>query len=233
MRATVSRPPVVELVQVGKSYPASGDVLHGINIRFAAGEMVAIVGPSGSGKSTLLQIMGTLERPSRGAVCLDGHDLAGLSEQRLSALRANRIGFVFQSFFLFEDLTALANVETALLYCGTPRSERRRMALDALDKVGLTERDQHRPSQLSGGEQQRVAIARALVKHPALILADEPTGNLDSRHGDEVIALLLAANETGATLAVVTHDRDLASRFDRRVELRDGALIADARCGTA
>jgi putative ABC transport system ATP-binding protein len=188
---------------------------------------VAIVGPSGSGKTTLLHVMGTLEPPSGGMVRIDGIEVAGLGDRRLAALRARSIGFVFQQFFLAEHSTALENVADGLLYAGAGVAERRARAADALAAVGLTRRARFRPTQMSGGERQRVAIARALVGRPAIVLADEPTGNLDSAAGAALLELLEAFNADGATIVVITHDRDLAARLPRRVEVLDGQIVAD------
>ncbi|MEY2477665.1 MAG: putative transport system ATP-binding protein [Actinomycetota bacterium] len=217
---------VLELVDVTKTYGET-DVLYDVNLAVAAGEMVGVLGPSGSGKTTLLHVMGTLERPTSGQVLVAGDDVADLPDKRLSAVRAERIGFVFQQFFLLDGMTATENVATGLLYRGVSRAERRAAACDALDRVGLGHRLDHHPNQLSGGERQRVAIARALVGRPAFLLADEPTGNLDSRSGAGVLELLHELHGEGATIVVITHDMGVASELPRRVELIDGRVVAD------
>jgi putative ABC transport system ATP-binding protein len=222
---------VLVLDGVGKQYPGRPPVraLDDVHLRVGQGELVAIVGPSGSGKSTLLHIMGTLDRPSTGTVLVAGQDIAELRDRALSRLRAAAIGFVFQQFHLLEHATAVDNVAQGLLYRGIRAARRRSAAVDALRRVGLGHRLTARPGQLSGGEQQRVAIARAVVGEPAVVLADEPTGNLDTANGAAIIDLLRALNAEGTTVVVITHDHQVAAAAGRRVELRDGRLVHDER----
>jgi putative ABC transport system ATP-binding protein len=224
--------PVLEVESVTKSYAAEPPVqaLRGVDLTVDEGELVGIVGPSGSGKTTLLQLMGTLDRPTSGRVRVTGLDVASLPDDEITHLRATRIGFIFQQFFLAEHSTVLDNVADGLLYAGIPVRQRRQRALEALELVGLGGRPEARPTQLSGGQRQRVAIARALVKRPAIVLADEPTGNLDSANGHAILALIDQLHRAGSTIVVITHDTAIAERMPRKVEILDGEIVGDAGC---
>jgi putative ABC transport system ATP-binding protein len=227
----MSGEPLLELDGVTKVYGDQPPVtaLRGVSFAVRPGELVAIVGPSGSGKSTLLHVMGTLERPSSGLVRIGGVEAARLSDRDVSLLRAREIGFVFQQFFLAEHATARENVADGLLYAGVPAAERRRRADEALDRVGLSDRASFKPTRLSGGERQRIAIARALVGRPAIVLADEPTGNLDSATGTSIMALIRELNDAGATIIMITHDARLADQLPRQIRLLDGQMVSDTR----
>ncbi|MHB8657181.1 MAG: ABC transporter ATP-binding protein [Solirubrobacteraceae bacterium] len=217
------------LGDVVKEYPGAVMALRHISVEIGVHEQVAVVGPSGSGKTTMLSVLGTLERPSSGTVTVAGRDVMQAPDGELAGLRAHKIGFVFQSFHLQDSMTAVDNVANGMLYTGSPLRERREAAREALERVGLGHRLTHRPTQLSGGERQRVAIARALAKRPVIILADEPTGNLDSKAGGEVLALLHGLAAEGAALVLITHDEQIAASFARRIQMRDGEIVGDRR----
>jgi putative ABC transport system ATP-binding protein len=219
----------LSLVNVVKEYPGEVAALRGVTVEIGSGDQVAVIGPSGSGKTTMLTIMGTLERATSGEVLVAGCDVARASDSNLAGLRAHAIGFVFQTFHLHDSMTALDNVANGMLYTGARARPRREAARAALERVGLGHRLAHRPGQLSGGERQRVAIARALAKRPTIILADEPTGNLDSKSGGEVIDVLHELASDGATLVLITHDQGIAASFHRRVRMRDGEIVGDER----
>jgi putative ABC transport system ATP-binding protein len=227
---THTPPPVLDVSDVTKSYPGEPPVqaLRGVSLAIGPGELVGIVGPSGSGKTTLLQLMGTLDRPTSGTVRITGLDVAAMADDEVAYLRATRIGFIFQQFFLAESSAVLDNVADGLLYAGIGLKERRRRALDALELVGLAERREARPTQLSGGQRQRVAIARALVGQPAIVLADEPTGNLDQATGQSILALIEQLHRAGSTIVVITHDHAIAGRMARTIEMVDGHIVPDA-----
>ncbi|WP_116996057.1 ABC transporter ATP-binding protein [Desertimonas flava] len=223
--------PVLELSAVTKHYGGTPPIraLDGVDLAVEAGEFVVIVGPSGSGKSTLMNVVGALHRPTTGSVRIDGGDISRLRDSRLTALRGRRIGFVFQQFHLVAGMTARENVADGLLYTGASRRERIRRANEALERVGLADRGDHKPGQLSGGERQRVGIARALVGDPSIILADEPTGNLDSRTSAAIMQLLVDLHRAGRTIVLITHDRDIARQAPRVVSILDGRIVTDER----
>jgi putative ABC transport system ATP-binding protein len=227
---TRSSPIALKMVDVVKEYPGEKAVraLGGVSLQVAHGELAALVGPSGSGKSTLLHVVGTLDRPTSGVVEIDGYDTSDMTDKELSAVRARAIGFVFQQFFLLDGVSAQNNVAEGLLYTGAPRRERQKRAVEALERVGLGERLGHTPGQLSGGEKQRVAIARALVGKPAIVLADEPTGALDTKNSASILELLFELNASGSTIVVITHDRELAAALPRQIAFRDGLIESDS-----
>jgi putative ABC transport system ATP-binding protein len=231
----VTATPVLELDSVTKLYPGQPPVaaLRGVSFSIREGELAAVVGPSGSGKTTLLHLMGTLDQPTSGAVRVTGADAATLGDRQVAYLRATRIAFVFQQFFLAEHESVLDNVADGMLYAGVRHAERRERALAALDVVGLAPRASARPTQLSGGQRQRVAIARALAGEPAIILADEPTGNLDQATGKSILALFEALNKRGATIILITHDMEIARRMPRRIEMLDGRIVTDTAVKSA
>ncbi|MBW5442295.1 ABC transporter ATP-binding protein [Vibrio cholerae] len=227
---SLSSAPLVELQQICKHYTSGQNVvkaLDGVDLTIRHGEFLAILGPSGSGKSTLMNVLGCLDKPTAGRYQLDGHPVDSLSTQQLAAIRNQKIGFVFQSFNLLEYASALDNVALPLVYAGVKAKDRRRRATELLTRVGLADRLDHKPSQLSGGQKQRVAIARALINQPQILLADEPTGALDSKSGAEIEALFNELHREGRTIIVVTHDNELAKRTKRIVTIRDGQVVSD------
>jgi putative ABC transport system ATP-binding protein len=221
---------MIELTDIAKTY-RMGNVeicaLCGVSLRVGPGELIAVMGPSGSGKSTLMNVIGCLDRPTAGSYRFEGREISDLTDDELAAVRNVKIGFVFQSFNLLPRFSALKNVEVPLIYSGVPGRQRRERAAPVLERVGLGERMHHKPSELSGGQQQRVAIARALVNNPPLLLADEPTGNLDSRSGEEILNIITDLNKQGVTIMIVTHDRDVAARCKRIINLKDGRIVSD------
>ena len=217
----------LKLQGVAKRYPGGVEAVARVDLEIRHGERVAVIGPSGSGKTTMLHLMGTLERPSEGRVCVSGREVSALGDRELAFLRARTIGFVFQQFFLLDAHSAADNVALGLLYQDVPARQRRTQARDALERVGLAERAGHRPTELSGGERQRVAIARAIVGAPRVLFADEPTGNLDSRTGNEILDLLEGLGDRDVTLIVITHDEGIARRLPRQITVRDGRIVAD------
>jgi putative ABC transport system ATP-binding protein len=224
---------MIRVSGLDKTYRIGADInvhaLIDVNLEISSGEFVAVMGPSGSGKSTLMNILGCLDRPSGGSYMLDGEEIAHLNEEQLAYIRNRKLGFVFQTFNLLPRLTALRNVELPMLYAGLPKEERRAMAMDALTRVGLADRVQHRPNELSGGQKQRVAIARALVNRPAVFLADEPTGNLDTRSGEEIMAIFQELHRDGSTILLVTHEREIGEHAGRIISFRDGRLVRDEK----
>ncbi|OGW50743.1 MAG: macrolide ABC transporter ATP-binding protein [Nitrospirae bacterium GWC2_57_9] len=222
---------MIELTNITKSYRMGHvelQVLAGVSLSVQKGELIAIMGPSGSGKSTLMNIIGCLDRPTSGVYRLDGREISTLNDDELALIRNSKLGFVFQTFNLLPRFSALKNVEVPLIYSGIPARTRRERAIPLLQQVGLADRMDHKPTELSGGQQQRVAIARALVNNPPVLLADEPTGNLDSRSGAEILNMLIALNDKGVTVIIVTHDQNVAARCRRIITLKDGFIVGDS-----
>ena len=226
--------PALEIVDVVKEYPGHPPVraLDGVSLRIDRGEMATVIGPSGSGKTTMLHMMGTLDRPNSGRVLIEGVDTSGMPDRRLAAIRGRRIGFVFQRFFLLAGTSALDNVANGLIYLGVAPKDRRMLAAEALERVGLTHRMTHNPSEMSGGERQRVAVARALVHRPTFLLADEPTGNLDSKSSASIMDLLHQLHDEGMTMVLITHDTSIAESLPRQIHILDGRIEADIRGGS-